>query len=680
MITTSNNSSHILKKDVSDIFEQIKKKAEDISTSEGSFHLFQNLSNPTNLTNPQIVSFRRIPRIDKGNQDDSKNKTKNKSRNEIPKLKRVKSEMSELHDEFLISEQVKKLLLKKEPKIIFDKCRKMNRDIPIKNKNLEKDKYETIEPIKNEGDIWTRLKNINYIPKDEKEIRVNKRKNVSAREYLSNTKDIQMMKYINKNKVQRLIMLQNIKNKELSSINHTLLSLENSKDFIITNYREKYASYISFLKKQKDQEEKNNFDLYLTKEKLKKEISHLQFKCNKLKKEKMFLINISLLFIQIKEKMRKVPEKAFLFFDKDSHFIKGQKRIMKKPKTVLTKSTKIEDINRIMKYKGKIIYNDIFEFEYDYKQIEDVICNKFKQSQKLKLEIEELKEEYNKIKEYVESDPYAEDKNQCNIILNKLKAKNEELKQEIIALKIKFSDERHNILTKKKHILKHSLSSLSLKSNNHLGTYDNNNSNNNKNNGNIYFNNTNKYSDTYSTIYGFKNIYTLSNFNFNKMRDVSDLYMSCFTLYKTSKDNLFDEIEINFDVEKNMKSPTINEDLVIIKMLEYIDQVATLLIIQRSNYLSKDNLRKKYEKIRNILETDKRRMKIINNFKEEEKKQMLKIKELELKNNKVHYIPKKKIESKYYFRAQKEHSIKLKELAELRRPSTFEDFMYDILV
>ena len=673
MITTSNNSSHILKKDVSDIFEQIKKKAEDISTSEGSIHLFQNLSNPTNLTNPQIISFKRIPKIDKETQDASKNKTKKKSRNVIPKLKRVKSEMSELHDEFLISEQIKKLLSKKEPKILFDKYKKIKRDISIKNKSLEKDKYKTIEPIKNEGNIWTRLKKINYISKDEKEIRVNKRKYVSTREYLSDTKEIQYMKFINKNKVQRLIMLQNIKNKELSSINHTLLSLENSKDFINTNYNEKYASYISFLKRQKDQLEKNNFDLYLTKEKLRQEISHLQFKCNKIKKKKMFLKNITLLFIQIKEKMRKIPEKAFLYFDKDSDFIKEQT-------SILTKSNKIEDINRIMKYKGKIIYNDIFEFEYDYKQIEDVICNKFKQSQKLKIDIEELKEEYNKIKEYIECDPYAEDKNECNKILNKLKAKNEELKQEIIALRIKFSDERHNILTKKKHILKHSLSSLSLKSNNHLGTNDNNNNNNNKDNGNIYFNNTNKYYDSYSTIYGFKNIYTLSNFNFNKMRDVSNLYMSCFKLYKTSKDNLFDEIEINFDVEKNMKSPTINEDLVIIKMLEYIDQVATLLIIQRSNYLSKDNLRKKYEKLRNILETDKRRMKIINNFKQEEKKQILKIKELELKHNKVHYIPKRKIENKYYFRAQKEHSIKLKELSELRRPPTFEDFMYDILV
>ena len=97
MITSSNNSSHILKKDVSDIFEQIKKKAEDLSTSEGSMFLLQNLSNPTNLTNPQIISLRR-PGVPE-NSDESKNKSKIiKSRNNIRRFKKVKSEISELHD------------------------------------------------------------------------------------------------------------------------------------------------------------------------------------------------------------------------------------------------------------------------------------------------------------------------------------------------------------------------------------------------------------------------------------------------------------------------------------------------------------------------------------------------------------------------------------------------------
>mgnify|MGYP003571351292 CR=1 FL=1 len=37
-----------------EIFEQIKKQTDEMSTSEGSNYLLKNLSNPTNLTNPQI--------------------------------------------------------------------------------------------------------------------------------------------------------------------------------------------------------------------------------------------------------------------------------------------------------------------------------------------------------------------------------------------------------------------------------------------------------------------------------------------------------------------------------------------------------------------------------------------------------------------------------------------------
>ena len=53
-------NSNILAKEASGIFEQIRKKAEDISTSEGSYGFFYNLSNPTNLTNPQIVAVRTV--------------------------------------------------------------------------------------------------------------------------------------------------------------------------------------------------------------------------------------------------------------------------------------------------------------------------------------------------------------------------------------------------------------------------------------------------------------------------------------------------------------------------------------------------------------------------------------------------------------------------------------------
>lgn len=687
MITSSDNSSHILKKDVSDIFEQIKKKKEDLSTSDGSIPLFQNLSNPTNLTNPQIIGLKRGGYIE--NSEETKNKSRIlKPRNRVKHLRRVKSEISELHNEFLISEEIKKLLLQKEPKRVFDKAKKRNYYMDaytrmIEKKKKNKNSEKAIEPVVDEEDVWTKLKKIQYIPHDQKEIRVNKRKNISARDYISNTKDIQLMKYIHKHKIERFNMLSNIRQSELDSLTNTLISLENSKDFITNNYNEKYASYVAFLKQEKDEEEKNSLNLFLQKQRIKKEISQLQLRFNKIKKERLFMVNVVLLQIQIKEQLRNIPEKALLVFDNNMNILLREKRRQKRKRTITLKSSSNdifdEDIKKIMKYKRKIIYNDISEFEYDFKQIEDKVINKYQEYKKLEAEIEELKEIYNKEKVEKEYDPEAEDKKQCTLLLNKLKHKNEELKQEKYSLKIKFSDKRHNILNKSRPKLQHSLSSISLRSTKNQNNYnDNINSNNSKSTLN-YFLKKNMYYDTYNII-GLDNLFTLSNFNFNKMNNVSELYNYCFKLYKTAKDTLFDDIEVHFEVEKNMTTPIINEDIIILKMLDYIDKVLSLLLLEKQNYLSDGELRKKYEKIKSLMEREKRRMRFINNFKQEEEKKKMKLKELELKKNIVKYIPTKKIDYNYYFRAQKEHLAKLKKLAELKKPITFEDFMYDVMV
>ena len=686
MITLSDNSSHILKKDVSDIFEQIKKKKEDLSTSDGSIPLFQNLSNPTNLTNPQIIGLKR------GGYIENSEETKDKSRNLKPKirvnrLRRVKSEISELHDEFLISEEIKRLLLQKEPKRIFDKPKKRIYDMDAYTKMIEKKKKKensekTIEPVVNEEDIWTKLKKIQYIPHDQKEIRVNKRKNICARDYISNTKDIQLMKYINRHKIERYNMLSNIRQSELDSLTNTLISLEKSKDSITNNYNEKYASYVAFLKQEKDEEEKNSLSLFLQKERIKTEIAQLQVRFNKIKNDRLFMVNMVLLQIQVKEKMRNIPEKALIIFDNNMNILLKDKRRQKRKRTITIKSNSNDvfdqEIKKIMKYKRKIIYNDISEFEYDYKQIENKIINKYQEYKKLETEIEELKEIYNKEKAEKENDPEAEDIKQCTLLLNKLKIKNEELKKEKISLKIKFSDKRHNILNKSRPMLQHSLSSISLRSSNNYNI-NNINSNNSISSLNYFLKTNMNYYDTYNTL-GLNNLFTLSNFNFKKMHNVSELYNYCFNLYKTAKNNLFDDIEVHFEVEKNMTYPIINEDVVILKMLDYIDKVLSLLLFQKQNYLSDDELRKKYEKLKSLMEGEKRRMKFINNLRQEEEKKKMKLKELELKKNIVKYIPTKKIDYNYYSRAQKEHLAKLKKLAEFKKPIVFEDFMYDVMV
>ena len=197
-MASSYNNSKILRKDVSDIFDQLRKRAEDISTSEGSYRLIQNLSNPTNLTNPQIISMRRIdnyPYLENSKINRfSKVKTRNIARYYKNDKYLSQNNNSDLEEKLILKEQAKKVLLRKEQKPINNKSLKGSQSQKnIKDSNFKKFlKAKTMDIIdEDEKDIWKKLKNIN---KNKKivEIRVNKRKYVTSREYLNTTKNIQL--------------------------------------------------------------------------------------------------------------------------------------------------------------------------------------------------------------------------------------------------------------------------------------------------------------------------------------------------------------------------------------------------------------------------------------------------------------------------------------------------------
>ena len=61
--TIPTNFSKELNTDTIEILKQLQKQSEDISTSECSNLFLKNLSNPTNLTNPQIIGTQKTPVI-----------------------------------------------------------------------------------------------------------------------------------------------------------------------------------------------------------------------------------------------------------------------------------------------------------------------------------------------------------------------------------------------------------------------------------------------------------------------------------------------------------------------------------------------------------------------------------------------------------------------------------------
>ena len=708
-MSTTDNNSNILRKDASDIFDQIRKKAEDISTSEGSNRIFHNLSNPTNLTNPQIITIRKIDNflkseVSKNNNRLKKVKTRNVSQKFKPDKSSSQSNRTDLTEQLLINEQIRRLILRKRQKTISDKnseSQKLSNFTQGRPLGKQIKKNKTMEPIGEEGnDLWSRLRDGRY-NKKEKIVRVNKRKFITAREYISSTKNIQLMKFIRKNKIEKLNMLVNIRKSELDTLNSNLESLENNKEAILNNYNKKYVAYISYLLRQKDNEEKNFIDLIIKSGKIRKEIAQIQSKINKVQKEKMNQLNLILLFIQIKERIRELPEGAIKLFGTSDENLNKENKINKNIKKELSKRLTLkkriisanhfqeniniinnEDLKKIMQYKGKLIYNDVFEFGYDYNQMEEKMRKKIKYSENLKNDIKELKKKLKILKENIKNDPNEEARKHLINVLNDLKFQNKELISELNSLKIKYDINNtdsnpfksKNLMNIKKSKITQSTSATNIfHPSDTIQTFK---AKTEKNFFNTIF--SNNFDNIYNpkTILTFKQYFTLQNFDFN---NASNLFLSCYNIYNIAKDNFFPEKDLKFDIDIKRGFSSEPEKETILKMIEYIQNVLTLLLNQKKFYLGNKKLRKKYEKIRDLLEEDKRRMNFINSFKKDEEQRKLRLKQLSLKKEKIRYIPTHKIESKYFFKTQKEKIIKAINLAELKKTPTFEDFMFDVM-
>ena len=114
-------------------------------------------------------------------------------------------------------------------------------------------------------------------------------------------------------------------------------------------------------------------------------------------------------------------------------------------------------------------------------------------------------------------------------------------------------------------------------------------------------------------------------------------------------------------------------------MIEYILKIYNLLIKEKNIYLADKQLKKKYEKIRDLIDKEKKRMRLIEGFKRGEEKQKEKLKNINFKKDKFIYMPTRKIENKYFFKAQKDKENKANLKVQKFLPG-FEDFMFDVMV
>jgi hypothetical protein len=237
-----------------------------------------------------------------------------------------------------------------------------------------------------------------------------------------------------------------------------------------------------------------------------------------------------------------------------------------------------------MQYKGKLIYNDVFEFGYDYNQMEEKMRKKIKYNENLKNDIKELKKKLKILKENIKNDPNEEARKHLINVLNDLKFQNKELISELNSLKIKYDINNtesnpfksKNLMNIKKSKITQSTSATNIfHPSDTIQTFK---AKTEKNFFNTIF--ANNFDNIYNpkTILSFKQYFTLQNFDFN---NASNLFLSCFNIYNIAKDNFFPEKDLKFDIDIKRGFSSEPEKETILKMIEYIQNVLTLLLNQK---------------------------------------------------------------------------------------------------
>ena len=289
---------------------------------------------------------------------------------------------------------------------------------------------------------------------------------------------------------------------------------------------------------------------------------------------------------------------------------------------------------------------------------------------RLQKEIYKLKSEYLRTNEDIKNNPNFQINQKLENVLDELKFKNEDLKLDLKSVKIKFNlqSENTNLFKSRNAHIKKILSRRS--SSNSITDKTNQ-----QNSLNYLLNKENLTIYNPKPFLSLKKQLTTENFNFKKP---SKLFYTIYSLYSTVKDNYFTKKELNFDLSIQRGESLEPEKSTILKMLEYIDIVINLLLKQKTLYLSDKKLKKKYDKIKDIMDKEKRRMQFIISFRKDEEKRKLILNKLSRRQNKVNYISSRKVENKFFFKAQKDIILKNKNLAEIQKLPTFEDFMYDV--
>ena len=623
-------NSKDLNTDTIEILEQIKKQNEEFST-DGSVQLFKNLSNPTNLTNPQIIGTQRT------NVTTTKSPSSSCYKKIVPKLKkrkiyRTKTDIDLIRDILFNKQSESKNLIKKEEKNIILKKNNINYFLDEKTSCLTTKGKVKLKPI------WEKIKTPKVSLIKQKDIRINITKKALARNFIDDYKMISQIKYntdIKREKFERMI---NIKHSQLSSINNTEEKISKLKNIILKDYNKNYVLYLRFLNNNLEKESQISNELLGDSLKIKSEINKLNNKIIKIIERKCTILKWIGFFIQVKEKLKNIPEFYFDILEENDNYnvynlgdeifrktkfiITDFSHLILKKKNLESQQIKISETTRekILKYRYNLIFEEPEEIMDHYTNLQSKWLKEIEQRDNLVKEIDSLKQ---KISNFEESNFIWDEKR----LIEKLKlVKNiyHQLKNQYDLLK---SQDRKVI----KKICGDELSPKISKINSpdFPDIYDN-----------IYnamLNNLNFYtvktkSNKNRINSSFKGAENLINTN---------LYNLILDLFSTLNQNNF----IKFDFSNFIKNSNINP---IFEIMNYIELAVNFLFQEKYKYLQDPNLKEKYLTIQANFSKENKRYKILKLIKLRQFKLNKQIKEMNEKGKRKKYLTKRKIDYSLY--------------------------------
>ena len=648
---TRNNKD--INSDTLEVLRQIKKQADEISTTEGSIRFLRSLSNPTNLTNPQIIGTQKTSFVTSQTPRYIKKETRRvKKRNFF----KVKSNININRDELFNSQKLENL-----------RNISIKRNI-IKDINFEKDCVTTkgkviLEPI------WEKL-NQKMVTKEKnrciKKVRVNIRKDAFAREFIDNSKMISLYKYQIDAKKEQYNKIIELKDTQILFNNKTERQIYTLQNNIINNYNTKYVHYIKFLGKTLDKENKVVYDLENNIVQIKDDIDKLNETIAKLFETKLHILKWIELFIKVKEKIIEVPNyyidileqfDNYKIFNSQDEF---NKIIFNKDFTYFTscngkfgmENFMIDDNikEKILNYRYNLIFQEPEDFMIQYSKLEKNWLTNLEQHDNMIKDIDKLKKVLNEYDEssFLEDEKILKEK----LIINKNIYST--LKRQYDLLK-----NQNTRKIKKITIDKIEPSNSAFSMTNIYNTF------NNKIVDNLNFYNLKSKSITKKR--------TSSIFNSNII--YSNIYKLIINLFEIVSENNFVKFDESIFIEnKNNTNP-------IFDIMNYIELVINLLIEEKNRYLNNPKLKEKYKKTKDGLSLELKRIRILKLKKMKELTTNIKLKKIKDKGISHQYYPTRKIDFSLYKKLKKmnlkhENKTEIKKEDKKFEPN-LEDFLYD---